>query len=164
MAFFSFVAGVMMGLPKTAAWGLCINANGYLLHSEGTLRFQNAEDIKKEVDNGCVQSWKRATSDENVLIPRHLHEALKKKWQAAQDELGAIKRQLQGQSAQGVLPTSSCCCPPCRSQRAAQAEQRPQQKQPYRMCGRNCLQGNLECTRKVFCLQGCVRQKCRITS
>lgn len=56
MAFFSFEAGVMMELPKTTAWGLCINANGYLLHFEGTLRFQNAEDIKKEVGNGCVQS------------------------------------------------------------------------------------------------------------
>lgn len=47
---------------------------------------------------------------EEDLISKHIHEAVKRKLKAAQDELEAIKGHLQGQSVQNVLPTSSCCC------------------------------------------------------
>lgn len=48
--------------------------------------------------------------EEEDLIPKHIHEAIKRKLKAAQDELEAVKGHLQGQSVQNVLPTSSCCC------------------------------------------------------
>ncbi|XP_077551721.1 uncharacterized protein LOC144165812 isoform X2 [Haemaphysalis longicornis] len=63
-------------------------------------------DVRRAQEEELLQE----VLEEEDLIPKHIHEAVKRKLKAAQDELEAVKGHLQGQSVQNVLPTSSCCC------------------------------------------------------
>lgn len=69
---------------------------------------KSTKKLRMEVKKSQEEELLQEVLEEEDLIPRSVHEALKMKFQAAQAELKALNEQ--GQSAQAGLPTCSYGC------------------------------------------------------